>query len=97
VAVKVWLVLRATLGPGGVIVIDTRVALVTVTVVLPAREPQTLATLQVAVIVALPAPTLLTRPLLLTLATAGLEEVHVRSVLRFWVELSEKVPVAVSC
>ncbi len=85
------------LGAGGVIAIETSVAAVTVTVVVPAREPQTLATLQVAVIVVLPAPTVLTSPLLLTVATAEFEEVQVRSALMFCVELSEKVPVAVNC
>jgi hypothetical protein len=85
------------LGAVGVSAIDTRVAAVTVTVIVPAREPQTLATLQVAVIVALPVPTVLTSPLLLTVTTAGFEEVQVRSALRFCVELSEKVPVAANC
>jgi hypothetical protein len=51
--------------------------------VVPAREPQTLTTLQVAVIVAVPVPTVLTSPLLLTVATAGFEDVQVRSALRF--------------
>jgi len=87
----------AAFGAGGVIAIDTRVAVVTVKVMLPDLEPHTLATLQVAVIVALPGPTLLTSPPLLTVATAGFEEVQVRSALRFCVELSEKVPVAVNC
>jgi hypothetical protein len=97
VAVKDLLTPSALLVPGGVTAIDTSVAEVTVTMVEPAREPQTLATLQVAVIVVLPAPMVLTSPLLLTLANAGFEEVQVRSALRFCVELSEKVPVAVNC
>ena len=80
----------ARLGAGGVTAIDTSVAEVTMTVVLPVRVPQTLATLQVAVIMAVPGPTtVLTSPLLLTVATAGFEEVQVRSALRFCVELSE--------
>jgi hypothetical protein len=85
------------LGAGGVSAIDTSVAAVTVTVVVPASEPHTLATLQVAVIVALPVPTLLTSPLLLTVAAAEFEEIQVRSALRSCVEASEKVPVAVNC
>ena len=76
----------ATLGAGGVIAIDTRVADVTVTVTVPEMEPQTLATLQVTEIVALPVPTVLTSPLLLTVAAEGFEEVQVRSAFRFWVE-----------
>jgi len=85
------------LGADGVSAIDTKVAGVTVRIVVPAMEPQTLGTLHVAVIVALPMPTLLTSPLLLTVANAGFEEVQLRSALRFCVELSEKVPVAVNC
>jgi hypothetical protein len=85
------------LGAEGESAIDTKVAAVTVTVVVPASEPHTLATLQVAVIVALPVPTVLTSPLLLTVAAAGFEEVQVRSAFRSCVEVSEKVPVAVNC
>ncbi len=97
VAVKVSLLPSATLGAGGVIAIDTSVADVTVTVVVPARAPQTLATLQVTVIVAVPVPRVLTSPLLLTVAAEGFEDVQVRSALKFCVEVSEKVPVAVNC
>ncbi len=96
-AIKVSLLPSATLGAGGVIAIDTKVAAVTVTVVAPVSEPHTLATLQVAVIVVVPVPTVLMSPLLLTVAAAGFEEVQVRSALKFCVEVSEKVPVAVNC
>ncbi len=96
-AVKLSFTPSATLGAGGVIAIDTRVAGVTVRVTLPERLLQTLATLQVAIMVAVPVPSVLTSPLLLTVATAVLEEVQVRSALRSCVELSEKVPVAVNC
>ncbi len=96
-AVKLSFTTRAMLGAGGVIAIDTRVAGVTVRVALPERVLQTLATLQVAIMVAVPVPSVLTSPLLLTVATAGVEEVQVRSALRSCVELSEKVPVAVNC
>jgi len=87
----------AMLGVAGVIAIDTRVTCATVTVEMPESEPQVLGTLQVAVIVAVPAPTALKRRLPLIVATPVLEDVQVRSVLRFWVVLSEKFPVAVNC
>jgi hypothetical protein len=80
-------------------VIDDKVAGVTVKVAVPERLLQTLATLQLAVMVALPvpAPTVLTSPLLLTVASEVFDDVQVRSLLKFWVVLSEKVPVAVIC
>jgi hypothetical protein len=86
------------LGLAGVTAIETSVTDAgTVTVVVPESEPHTLATLQTAVIVAVPAPTALMRPLVLTVATDVLEDVQVRSVLKFCVVLSEKLPVAVNC
>jgi hypothetical protein len=80
-------------------VIEDKVAGVTVKVALPERLLQTLATLQVAVMVAVPvaAPTVLIRPVLLTVASEVLEEVQVRSLEIFWVVLSERVPVAANC
>ncbi len=62
--------------------IDTNVAGVTVRVALPASEPQVLVILQVAVIVALPGPTLFACPLALTVAINELEEAQVRSAVR---------------
>ena len=97
-AVKLSVSPSAMLGLAGVTAIETSVtAAGTVTVVVPESEPHTLATLQTAVIVAVPAPTALMRPLLLTVATAVLEDVQVRSVLKFCVVLSEKLPFAVNC
>jgi hypothetical protein len=80
-------------------VIDDKVAGVTVKVAVPERLLQTLATLQVAVMVAVPvpAPTVVTSPPLLTAAKEVFEDAQVRSPLKFWVVLSEKVPVAVNC
>ncbi len=73
----------AMLGLDGVIAIDTSVAALTVSVVLPARVPQVLATLQVAVIVVLPEATALASTLLPTVAIAIFEEVQVRSGVKF--------------
>ncbi len=80
---NISLVPSAMLGVAGVIAMDTNVADVTVSRALPATEPQVLAAVQVALIVALPGPTALASPLLLTVATAVLEEAQVRSAVRF--------------
>jgi len=73
---------------------DTRVPEVTVRV----AAPEMLA--EVAVIVVVPVATAVTFPLvpavLLTVATAGLEELHVTDDVISCVLLSEKVPVAVN-
>ncbi len=61
-----------------------------VTVVLPEMLPN------IAVMVAPPAVTAVTKPLLLTVATDVLEELQVTWVVRLTVVLSENVPVAVS-
>jgi hypothetical protein len=80
VAINCSLMPAAMLGAGGVIAIATKTAGVTASVAALEREPQTLAKMQAALIVALPVPTVLINPLLLTVATDGFEEVHVRSV-----------------
>src|SRR5205809_479805 len=76
---------------------DTSVALVTVSVVLP----DTLVTGSVAVIVVDPAATDVAKPseppALLIVAFPVSDELHVTDVVMFWVELSEYVPVAVNC
>jgi hypothetical protein len=95
VATQFWFAPGAMLGVLGVTAMDTRVAEVTVSVALPVRAAQTPATLQLAVMIAVPALTALPRPLALTVATAASEEVQARSVVRCWAELSENVPVAV--
>ena len=80
---------------GGVMVIEVRVAEVTVTVV----DPDTPAT--IATMVAVPAPLPATRPLippvLPTAAICGAEETHCTVAVRSWIVLSTKTPVAVSC
>jgi len=77
--------------------IDVRVAGVTVTVIVDEAEPQTLATVHLPVIVAVPVPTALILPLLLTVATDGSEEDQVISALTSaWLLLLYKA-VALSC
>ena len=74
VAVNCWLVPRAIEGLAGVTAIETRVAGVTVSVVVPLTEPE------VAVIVVVPVPVLVARPKVgeesLTVATFSAEEVQ---------------------
>ncbi len=77
VATNCSVVVVVMLEVAGVTAIDTKVGGVTVTLVVPESEPQTLATLHVAVIVAVPMPTALMIPLLETVATAVLEDVQV--------------------
>jgi hypothetical protein len=79
------------LGFAGVTEIDDRVAEFPVRVVLPAILPEE------AVIVVVPAATTEVRPVPLTVATAGFEEVQATSVLILKLVPSEKVPVAVNC
>jgi hypothetical protein len=50
-----------------------------------------------AVMVLLPDATAVTSPVLLIVATVGTDDTQATVVVRFWVELSLKVPVAVSC
>ncbi len=66
------------LGLTGVTDMEDRVAEVTVRVVLPEIVPEV--TVMVAVMVAVPAAMAVAKPLLLTVATDGLEEVQVTRV-----------------
>src|SRR5271166_4381095 len=70
---------------------DTSVAAVTVNVVLPETLPL------VALIVVLPALSAEARPPPLIVAVVVLDDAHVTLAVRFCVELSEYVPVAVNC
>jgi hypothetical protein len=83
------------LGFGGVTVIDTRAAAVTVSVV----EPETLP--EVAVIVVEPIASDAANPpepaWLLMVAMDVSAELHVTELVRSCLELSEKIPVAVNC
>ena len=95
VAVNCFCVPIAIEGVAGVTAIDTNPARVTVSVVVPDTDPE------VAVIVAVPVPTLVAKPwlpeVLLIVATEEAEEVHVTVVVRVCVLPSLKVPVAVNC
>src|ERR1700722_887948 len=81
---------------GAVTAMETKAALVTVSVATPETEPQMLATAQVAVIVALPALRPVATPLLLRVATAESDKDQRTSAVRFWVVWLEKLPVAVN-
>ncbi len=70
-------------------------ALVTVRVLLPEMLPLVAVTVVLPVLAALASPAV--PALLLTLATAGLEEDQLTSCVRSCVELSENTPVAVNC
>ena len=76
-------------GLAGLIAIDTRCNVETVSPVDPVIEPND------ALIVVLPAATLEARPWALMVAAAGVEEVHTTVVVMSWVEESLNVPVAV--
>jgi hypothetical protein len=91
VAVNCFVRPAAMVGVAGVTPIETSAAGVTVTDVLPAREPRVAAT------VVVPGASADNEPVLLTGATVELVELHVTWVVRFWVVLSEKTPVAVNC
>jgi hypothetical protein len=80
-----------TEGFAGVTAIDTSVAAVTVSVVLPVML------LEAAWIVVVPVPTAVAKPVALIVATVTAEELHVAVLLRFCVVPSLKVPVAVNC
>ena len=75
----------------GVTAIDTKVAAVTVRLVEPEIAPTA------ADMVTDPGETAVASPLLLIVAHVVSEEAQVTCVVRFSVELSEKVPVAVNC
>lgn len=91
VAVNLIKVRAAILGFAGVIVIDTRREFDTVSAVDPLTVPN------VALMLVLPAKRLVTTPLLLMVAEAGLEEVQITDFEISCVLLSLKVPVAVNC
>jgi hypothetical protein len=91
VAANGWVAPILILGVGGEIDMEDRVADFTVRVVLPERLPE------VAVMVVVPVVTGVARPLALTVATAGFDELQVTWEVRSWVVESENVPVAVNC
>jgi len=78
-------------APAGVTAMDTNVACVTVSVVLPLMVPE------VAVIVDVPAPAPLASPPAVIVATLVVPEFHTTVLVRFAVLLSLYVPVAVNC
>ena len=80
-------------GFAGVTEIDTSVGAVTVTV----RVVDPLTAPEAACILLVPAPTPVANPPAAIVATPVVCEVHIAVLVRFCVELSEKVPVAVNC
>ena len=90
VAVNCWVRPLATLGLAGVTAIDWSTAGVTVITVEP------LMPLSAALIVEVPVPTAVARPAAVIVATEVVADAHVTWLVRFCVELSEKVPVAVN-
>jgi hypothetical protein len=78
-------------GPTGVTTTDAKLGVLTVT----ARGG--LVTLSFAVMFVVPGVSGVTRPVLLTVATAVFDEVQVATEVKFWVPPLLKVPVAVSC
>jgi len=97
VAANSWLVPAAMLGIGGVSAIEAKVAGVTVIVISDATEPHALGTEQTTLMVAVPGPTAVILPPLLTVATSAFEVVQFRSsVTSEWL-LSERIAVAASC
>jgi hypothetical protein len=91
VAVNCCVAPLAIEGFTGVTAIDTSVTAVTVRVVEPLTVPET------ALIVLVPAPTAVANPPVVMVATPVVAELHVTEPVRFCVELSENVPVAVNC
>jgi len=95
VTVNCWFVPVAMLGFVGETVRDTSVADVTVRVVVTETLPD------VAVMVAVPVAMAVALPLLpvvlLMVATDEADELQITKVVRSWVVLSEKVPVALNC
>ena len=76
---------------GAVTAIDTNVAGVTIRFVDPLIAPET------ALILLVPVPAAVTKPPAVIVATEVVCEAHVTELVRFCVELSENVPVAVNC
>lgn len=95
VAVNCCVVPLAREGLAGVTAMDTRVAGLTVKVVVPETAPAAVET--VAVIVVVPTAVPVASPLLLIVATAVFDERQEADRVRSCVELSEKFPVAVNC
>jgi len=91
VAVNCCVFPAATDGFAGVTAIDDRVAAVTVSVVDPTTAPL------VALIVDVPTFTAVAKPAALIVAFAGVPDAHVTLLVKFCVELSLNVPVAVNC
>ena len=92
VAVNCWV--EPTNMPG-VVVIEDKVAEVTVSVVFPEILPKLVA---VAVMMALPAATAVAKPLLpLMLPIEALDEFQVTDTVISWLVPSEKVPMAINC
>jgi hypothetical protein len=79
------------LGLAGLMVIETRCAVETVSPLEALTDPK------VALMVVLPAATLEARPCAFMVAAAALNDVQVTVVVMSWVLLSLKVPVAVNC
>jgi hypothetical protein len=91
VAVNCWVVARDMTGLAGVKDMEDWLAEVTVRVVIPETVPE------VAVTAAVPIAMAVAKPLMLTVATNGLDELQATCVVISWVVPSEKVPVAVNC
>jgi hypothetical protein len=91
VAVNCWLVPSAMEGLLGVTVIELRTAAVTVKLSVPVTEPYW------AEMVTVPCPRALPKPVLLTVAVVGLEELQVAELVKSCVVPSVNVPVAVNC
>src|ERR1700733_7231650 len=91
VAVNCWVAPLAIEGFAGVTAIDCSVAAVTVSKVEPLIAPD------VALIVEVPTPAPVARPVALIVAVAVVPELHVTVLVRFCVVPALKVPVAVNC
>jgi len=91
--VNCFVVPLAIEGFAGVTAIDTSVGAVAVTV----RVVEPLMAPEAALIVLVPAATPVASPPALIVATLVVCEVHVTVLVKFCVELSENVPVAVNC
>jgi hypothetical protein len=91
VAVNCCVFPAGTDGFAGVTAIDDSVAAVTVSVVDPTTLPL------VALIVEVPTFTAVAKPAALIVAFAGVPDAHVTMLVKFCVELSLNVPVAVNC
>jgi 1,4-dihydroxy-2-naphthoyl-CoA synthase len=91
VAVNCLVALLAIEGFAGVTAIDTSVGAVTVNSVVPSTAPEA------ASILLIPVAKPVANPPAVIVTTPVVCEVHVAVLVKFCVELSEKVPVAVNC